>query len=349
MTLSRLLFSQIDLRDPFFDSLKSDYQEFPAWFSKKANDYAYVFRADSGQIDGFLYVKVENGPLTDVMPPLPPARRLKVGTLKINPHGTRLGERFIKKVIDHALTEGVDHAYVTVFEKHAALVSLLERYGFRRTATKTTPNGTELVLVKPMHVQDGNPLERYPTVKLGHNAAYLLSLYPVWHTRLLPDSILKSEDASIVTDISHTNSIHKVYLAGMRGMDEIAPGDVLLIYRTSDGAGPAHYRSVITSVCVVEEHRHIASFASRDEFIRYCEPYSVFEKSELEAFWMKKKYPHVLRFTYNYALPKRITRGKLIEDFGFDADAYWGFMRIEKLKLQAVLSAAGLNEDLVVD
>ena len=208
MTLSRLLFSQVDLRDPFFDSLKSDYQEFPAWFSKKANDYAYVFRADSGQIDGFLYVKVENGPLTDVMPPLPPARRLKVGTLKINPHGTRLGERFIKKVIDHALTEGVDHAYVTVFEKHAALVSLLERYGFRRTATKTTPNGTELVLVKPMHVQDGNPLERYPTVKLGHNAAYLLSLYPVWHTRLLPDSILKSEDASIVTDISHTNSIH---------------------------------------------------------------------------------------------------------------------------------------------
>lgn len=75
----------------------------------------------------------------------------------------------------------------------------------------------------------------------------------------------------------------------------------------------------------------------------------MFEKSELEGFWTTKKYPHVLRFTYNYALPKRITRGKLIEDFGFNADAYWGFMRIEKSKLKAILSAAGLNEDLVVD
>ena len=349
MTLSRLLFSQMDLNDHFFDSLKADYREFPAWFAKKANDHAYVFRSDSGQIDGFLYVKVEDGPLLDVNPPLPPARRLKVGTLKINPHGTKLGERFIKKVIDHALIEDVSQAYVTVFEKHAALVSLLERYGFVRSATKTTPNGTELVLVKRMHSRVGGPLARYPTVKLGDNAAYLLSLYPAWHTRLLPDSILKSEDASIVTDISHTNSIHKVYLAGMRGMDPIAPGDILLIYRTSDGAGPAHYRSVITSVCVVEEHRHISSFPSKDEFIKYCEPYSVFERSELEDFWTKKKYPHVLRFTYNYALPKRLTRGKLIEDFGFDAAAYWGLMPIEKPKLRAVLSAAGLNEDLVVD
>lgn len=349
MTLSRQLFSQIDLQDPFFDSLKLDYREFPAWFAKKANDQAYVFRADSGQIEGFLYVKVEDGPLMDVNPPLPPARRLKVGTLKINPHGTRLGERFIKKVIDHALAAGVNQAYVTVFEKHAALVILFERYGFRRTATKTTPNGTELVLAKPMLSKDGNPLERYPTVKLGANSAYLLSLYPVWHTRLLPDSILKSEDSSIVTDISHTNSIHKVYLAGMRGMELITPGDVLLIYRTSDGAGPAHYRSVITSVCVVEEHRHIASFASKEEFIKYCEPYSVFEKRELEDFWVQRKYPRVLRFTYNYALPRRITRGELIEEFGFDADAYWGFMRIEKSKIRAVLSASGLNEDLVVD
>ena len=119
--------------------------------------------------------------------------------------------------------------------------------------------------------------------------------------------------------------------------------------RAVDGAGPAHYRSVITSVCVVEEHRHIGSFASQEDFIKYCEPYSVFDKSELEEFWKKRKYPHVLRFTYNYALPKRMTRGKLIEDFGFDAAAYWGFMPIEKSKLRAVLSAAGLNEDLIVD
>ena len=30
-------------------------------------------------------------------------------------------------------------------------------------------------------------------------------------------------------------------------------GDLIVIYRTSDKLGPADYRSVVTSVCVVEE------------------------------------------------------------------------------------------------
>jgi hypothetical protein len=349
MSLSRQYFSQIDLADPFFDSLKADYSEFPDWFKKKATDKAYVFKGSSGLIDGFLYFKIEDGELRDVDPPLPAAKRLKIGTLKINPHGTRLGERFIKKVIDHALAESVDEAYVTVFEKHAALVSILERYGFHKLGKKTTANGTELVLVKKIFSNAEEALDRYPVVKLGANSIYLLSLHPIWHTRLLPDSILNSEDSSVVTDVSHTNSMHKVYLANMRGMESIKAGDILLIYRTTDNLGPAHFRSVVTSVCVVEEYSHINTFANKDSFVRYCEPYSVFQHEELEDFWRTKKYPHVLRFTYNFALPKRITRGNLIENFDFDAGAYWGFMNITNTQLQAVLAASGLNENLVIN
>lgn len=348
MTLAQECFSEIDLSDPFFNSLKADYVEFPAWFAKKADDKAYVFRNNAGQIDGFLYLKIEDGALLDVTPPLSSAKRLKVGTLKINPHGTRLGERFIKKVIDHALVNEVDEAYVTVFEKHEALITLLEKYGFRATASKTTENGTELVLVKTMNLMSRSALARYPLVKLGQQAIYLLSLYPQWHTRLLPDSILQREDASIIQDISHTNSIHKVYLARMDGLAAVKEGDVLLIYRTSDGQGPARYRSVVTSVCVVEEYRNINTFRNKEEFLRYCQPYSVFTVAELEDFWLKQQFPHVIRFTYNFALPKRINRGRLIEEFGIDGP-YWGFMKLEKSQLMAVVSASGLNEDLIVD
>ena len=92
-------FAEVNLSQPFFDSLKADYVEFPNWFARKANEMAYVFRNDRGEIDGFLYLKREDGPLVDVEPHLPPANRLKVGTLKINAHGTRLGERFVKKGI----------------------------------------------------------------------------------------------------------------------------------------------------------------------------------------------------------------------------------------------------------
>ena len=349
MNLTYQKFGGINLSDPFFDSLKSDYAEFEHWFARKADEFAYVFYGDAGEIDGFLYLKIENEAIDDVDPPLPPACRVKVGTLKINPHGTRLGERFLKKIFDHAVTQDAAEIYVTVFEKHAALVALFQRYGFEHRASKTTPNGIELVLVKVMGSVDGGVLERYPLVAAGNNSMYLLSLYPQWHTRLLPDSILNNEHASIVQDVSHTNSIHKVYLASMRGMENLRQGDIILIYRTSDMAGPAHYRSVATSICVVEEYRNIRSFRSRGEFMTYCAPYSVFSSDELNDFWDRKRYPHVIRFTYNFALPKRVTRGTMIEDLGFDPSSYWGFMPLTFKQFQAVISAGGLDEGLIIN
>lgn len=347
MKLELRKFKHINLADPFFDSLKHDYAEFPAWFAKKAEDSAYVFEGDNGEIDGFLYLKVEEGAVEDVVPPLPPCRRIKVGTLKINAHGTKLGERFIKKIFDHALFSGADEIYVTVFAAHGPLIALFERYGFKALAEKHSANGTELVLVRNLRAGFINPTLSYPKVSLkGHNVA-LLSLYPKWHTRLLPDSILANENADIVQDVSHANSIHKVYLAAMDGLASLKPGDVLLIYRTSDGAGYAHYRSVATSICVVEEYRSIHSFQNLDQFLAYCRPYSVFSDEELRGFWAAKKYPHVIRFTYNIALKKRVTRGTMIEDVGLNASAYWGFLPLTHEQFLQIIKKGEIDEGLI--
>lgn len=349
MNLEYVRFSTVDLQDPFFDSLKEDYAEFTNWFEKKSEESAYVFSSESGSIDGFLYLKIENESLDDVEPKLVAASRLKVGTFKINPHGTRLGERFLKKIFDHAITLKVEEIYVTVFEKHDALVKLFEKYGFSARATKKTANGAELVLLKDMSYSEGELLKNYPFIKVDECNIFLLSLYPQWHTRLLPDSILNNEDASIVTDISHTNSIHKVYLAAMGGMEVLRPGDVVVVYRTSDNKGPAEYRSVATSVCVIEEYKNISEFESREQFLAYCSPYSVFTNDELETFWSRRKYPHVIRFTYNYALPKRVTRGTMINDLGFDRNSYWGFMQLSSTQLQSVIARGELDEGLIVN
>lgn len=349
MNLVRVLFKEINLNDPFFDSLKADYAEFPVWFAKKANDFAYVFVNGAGAVDGFLYLKVEDGPVADITPALPSARRLKVGTLKINAHGTKLGERFIKKIFDHAVFEKVHEVYVTVFQKHAPLITLLERYGFQSAGTKMSKNGTEQVLVKNMHIVHEDVVRRYPLVRLVEERAYLLAIQPQWHTRLLPDSILKTEDADVVQDVSHSNSIHKVYLAAMSGMEVLKRGDVLLIYRTTDGKGAAFYRSVATSVCVVEEYRSIHSFKTQNEFLQYCRAYSVFEEKELLGFWQHKKYHHVIRFTYNFALKKRVTRAEMIEEHGMDASSYWGFMPLNHGQLRNVARKGFVDESLVVD
>ncbi|MCE9673825.1 N-acetyltransferase [Myxococcus stipitatus] len=348
MHLERLRFKEINLADPFFDSLKAGYKEFPIWFAKKAEDFAYVFKNPQGTIDGFLYLKLENGPVSDTKPPLPSAHRLKVGTMKINAHGTKLGERFIKKIFDHAVFDKVEEVYVTVFSHHSPLIGLLERYGFHAAGTKESPNGTELVLVKQMKAAHADVVLDYPLIRLHDKRAYLLALHPQWHTRLLPDSILKNEDSDIVQDISHTNSIHKVYLAGMFGMEALRRGDVLLIYRTSDYQGAAHYRSVATSVCVVEEYRPIHSFETRDEFLTYCRPYSVFEEQELQRFWAERKYPHVVRFTYNLALRKRVTRKVMIEEVGLDSSARWGFMSLTHGQFVNIIRKGLTDEGLVI-
>ena len=349
VNLDRKKFKDIDLSDKFFDSLKESYAEFPDWFAKKSNENAYVILGNDGSINGFLYLKVEEGQIADVEPQLPAAKRLKVGTMKINAHGTKLGERFIKKIFDHALFEGVTQVYLTVFEQHTPLINLIEKYGFEHQAKKTTENGTELVYVKDLSKFDEEITKSYPLVSTNGSGIYLLSLYPQWHTRLLPDSILNNENSDVVQDISHTNSIHKVYLTAMKGVESLERGDILLIYRTSDGKGPARFRSVATSICVVEEYKSIRNFKSEDEFLSYCRPYSVFTEIELDEFWKTKKYPHIIKFTYNLALKKRPNRAALIDLVGLESKAYWGFMKISKKQFEHIISLGAVNESLIVD
>lgn len=351
MALEQKLFRDINLQDNFFESLRNDYAEFSDWFGRKAvnGDWAYVFYSDFGTLDGFLYLKIEDGVVDDVTPPLPPKYRVKVGTFKINAHGTKLGERFLKKMFDHAVDSRVDEIYVTIFDHHPALIRLFTAYGFVKVAVKQTVNGVEGVYIRQIRAHYVDPIRSYPLVNLQGTQPYLLALYPIWHTRLLPDSMLRNEDARIVQDISHTNSIHKVYLANMPGMEAVRPGDPLLIYRTSDQAGHAEYRSVATSICVVEEYVHISQFRTLDDFLAYCRPYSVFTEDELRGFWANKKYPHVIRFSYNIALNSRPTRQRLANEVGLDRNDRWSFLPITAEQLQHIAHIGQIDESLIIN
>lgn len=191
-------------------------------------------------------------------------------------------------------------------------------------------------------------IKNYPMIKMNQRN-FLLSIKPEWHTRLFPDSILNNEDESIIKDVSHTNSIHKVYLAGMRGMNSLQPGDNILIYRMTDQPGNAYYRAVATSVCVVEEYKNINEFPSIHEFKSYCAPYSVFTDEELGSLYRRKNYPHIVKFSYNFPLKKRIIRKELMEITGYENSDYWGFLRLSDAHLRAILEAGEVNESLIVN
>ena len=334
-------FADIALADPFFDTLKEDYPSFAAWFANKASNEAFTFRTEGGGLDGFLYLKEETGPVTDVQPNLVSAHRLKIGTFKINPHGTRLGERFMKRAFDTAVDVGAQALYVTVFEKHEALVQLFKRYGFIKVGTKSSGVGeNEAVYGRRLDHKVGDVVLDYPRIPIRRDRHFVLSLYPQWHSRLLPDSLLKTENSSILKDVSHANSIHKIYLTAMQDVDRLERGDTLLIYRTAEG-GAAHHTSVVSSLCVVEELSHISNYATEQAFLDYCKPYSIFTETELRDLYQTKKYPWLIRFTYNLALSKRPNRKALLEDVGLAANTYWGFFRLTTDQFRNILKLSG--------
>jgi len=340
-------FSQINLNDPFFTSLKSDYSEFESWFNKKSStgSEAYILM-DNNKIEAFLYLKIEEDEITDTIPNLPKAKRVKVGTFKVNPHGTRLGERFIKKIFDFTLKNSTSQIYVTIFDKHQALIQIFEKYGFVQVAIKNTNNGTELVFLKDFNKITNNLLFDYPRFK-STSKKFLLSIYPKFHTRLFPDSILRNESFSEIEDVSHTNSIHKVYICFM-DVSAFKTGDLILIYRTSDNEGPAYFRSVVTSICVVEEVKMKRDFHNAQEFLNYCKPYSVFTETELLD-WYNKKNIFAIRMTYNAAFQKRITRGNLIDNLGYNPDIRWSSFEVSNEHFFNTLRAGGINESLIIN
>ncbi|ACB95625.1 acetyltransferase [Beijerinckia indica] len=340
-------FRELSLADPFFDSLKAGYQNFSAWFARKADEDLYVV-VDGSYLSGMIYLKLEDHPVTDVDPPLPNARWLKVGTLKIEGRGTKMGERVLKKILDTAILEGRDGIYITVFDIHADLIALFERYGFVRHATKTTIDGIELVLVRRLDHFTGNMISDYPFIHTAGQRYWLLAIYPEFHSQLLPDSILNNEPKEIVEDVSHTNTIHKAYI-GRVPLTRLSRGDVVVMYRTSDGKAPAYYRSVATSICVVEDVRRKQDFSDVDAFVDYARKHSVFDDNTLRDWFVTNRKLYVARMTYNAAFGRRMTRGKLLDEVGITEQPRWDLRELSSEQLHHIIDMGNVDARLIID
>ena len=355
MDLQVQRFSDIDLNNPFFDSLRASYPEFDEWYNKKAaaGATAYCYYVDN-ELKDFLYLKIEEEELSDLTPALPAKKRLKVGTFKVdndNRHTTR-GERFMKKIMDMAIAEDVDEIYVTMFptEELQGLIRMFEKFGFSHIADKPHEGGNaEYVLIKDMttHVDDFK-LD-YPFVKKASSNKYVLSIVPEFHTHLFPDSILKNEKKyDLIQDVSETNSIYKIYLCWMQDTRNLKAGDKLIIYRTSDEEGKAYYRSVCTSVCTVCEVKTYRDFENEEEFIKYTNRYSVFKEHELRRWYKNKKYFIVIKMVYNIAFTKKVINMVMKEQVGLNPK-YWGFFKLTDAQFDKLLELGEIDERYIID
>lgn len=338
-------FADINLDDKFFLSLKEDYVEFEKWFLKKRQQDAFVQYDDKGNIIGFLYLKEEFGMVDDVLPPIAAKKILKIGTFKIDSHGTRMGEQFVKIIMDYAINGDVDVCYVTIFGKQEGLINLLKTFGFEEYGIKGDNLNPEKVFLKNMKTVCGDVNRDYPLIRVNDGNKYLLSIYPKYHSVMFPDSILTTENRNIITDISHTNSIHKIYICTM-GVEILKRGDIIVLYRTAEDGRSAEYSAVATSVCVIEEVKNQNMFENFEQFYKYANQYSVFGKEDL-YYWYCRGGCKAIKMTYNIALKRRIVRHDLITKIGLNRDAYWGFMPISDEQFYAIIKLSEINENIL--
>lgn len=339
--IQEVFFNKINLMDPFFDSLKDNYVGFEDWFNRKSQREEKAFILEKDGIQGFLYLKIEEGPDSEVSPEFTEEKRLKVGTFKINAHGTKLGERFIKLIFDKMFEEKIAKSYVTIFDEHDTLITLLKEYGFNYWGIKNKTN--ENVLVKNIKLKIGDIKKDYPVINSNGNQKILLSIYPKYHTTMFPDSKLCTERDHIIKDMSPTNCIEKIYLSKMYGLENVNPGDCILIYRTAENGKSAYFNSVATSVCTVADICNIYNFVNYEEFYNYCKKGSIFTDSELQYFWQTKKYKYIIKMLYNRALNKRIINKDLIEKVGLDRTDYWGFRKLTDEQFKKILELGEIN------
>lgn len=348
LNVQKLKFGKINLNDTFFDTLKDDYKGFDKWFLRKYDEEAYItINSNNGMLLSFLYLKVEddNENYSNIIPILPPKRRLKIGTFKVISNGFRLGERFIKIIFDNALKNHVQEIYVTIYDKRQEqrrLIELLEQWGFAYWGLK----GEEKVYVKDFSPKfDITDLKAcFPYISKKKNV-FIVPIYPEYHTELLPDSILNTESPEeFIEDFPHRNCINKVYVS--RAMEPYpVAGDILVFYRTG-----GYYKSVVTTIGEVQETKF--DFPNEDDFILYCRKKSVYPEQSLREMWRySTRKPFVVNFLYAYSFPQRINMEKLIELkvlLGIN-DAPRGFKPITKEQFETILKETKSDESFIID
>lgn len=345
-------FSDLNLNDPFFDTLKEDYPGFEDWFHRKTDDIAFVVQQDA-QLDAFLYMKLEDKEedYSRFYKPLSPAKRLKVGTFKISRNGLYLGERFFRIILEHAIINNVDEVYVTIFPKRPEqkrLIEFLNTFGFENE-TQDKHSG-ELVYVRKMKtITSPEPsLKNFPYIqKAAERNYFMLAIDSVYHTKLIPDSILREENPEDFTsEISAANAVQKIYIGNYRINPK--PGDIIIYYRNKPGDDnrPAKYAATVTGFGIVSEcYKGIKSF---DRVKSIVSNRTVLTDKEIEYRIRESRFGvNILKFFDIYSFRRRPIREFLLNSRILTSNRDYPSKELSENQFKEILKEAKFKSDYI--
>lgn len=229
----------VEIDDPFFESLREDYKGFDNWFADKQEKEkkAFIVRNIDRKVTSFLMLKEENENDDDMSfeKKLPKQKRLKVSTFKVDDKGKRIGETFIKLIIKTALKKEIPIIYVTIFPKQKHLITVLSEYGFKFYTTKDTINSKGELLKENVYVKDMKDTNYYPNIEYKNQRIFLVPIQPKYNKLLFPEAefnqqISFNDYEGIITS---ANAIKKAYICNAN-TKMVRTGDILLFYSSGE-------------------------------------------------------------------------------------------------------------------
>lgn len=297
-------FSEIDLEDAFFDSLKTNYPGFESWFSRlsASNSTALVFEDELG-LGAFIALK--NDECEDIQlqgTVLPAKKRIKIRTFRIAERYRRLriGEGAIGLLLWKWVQSDAEEIYVTVFDNQKPLISQLEKFGFTLAGINT--NGENVYIKSRCSIDFSDPYKSFPFIKDGFDYAGYIIIDDQYHDSMFAYSEL-ANSATLQTKISSSvsNGLSKIYV-GQAPRPNHHIGEPVLVYRKYTQGNGKRYRSCVTSFCIVTD---VIQAKSNNNFLMTFEELkqhignkSVFNENELYKQYLNFKNVIVVEMLY---------------------------------------------------
>lgn len=294
----------LDVNDPFFDSIKEEYFKFEKWFKKISREgrKCWVYFEEDGSIGALLIYKIENEAISSI-PPLPKKERLKICTMKVIHTGYKIGELFIKLSVQFCINNNIEEIYLTCYsEKRPYLIQLITEYGFYKTAEKNTEDVYNKQLIpdkKKISIIATSDIAKkfYPSFYDGFRVKkFIIPIRPEYHERLFIEYNRRQTTLPehIGEFIIEGNTIKKAYLSHSK-ITKMRKGDIILFYRSKD-------RKELTSLGIIE--RIYSNLTDPNKIFRLVARRTVYPLIEIKQ--IAKKPTLVILFQHHFHLQRPV-------------------------------------------
>ena len=342
--LKEVPFGTLSLDDTFFNTFKREYAPYYfEWFKKKKDDLVYVAKDENNKIKALLKLKLEleNEDYSTIIPFMPPARRLKISSLKVDYSGQKLGERFMRIIFEQALKHKVEEIYVTVYANNSPrlrLIDMIKRWGFSFWGNKQ--NGEDVFIRTMKKITLPLPRLCYP-FQDGNSKAFIITVGRGYSQLLIPSKSVREN----IHDIEpFRNAIRKMIILKEDNI-YIRPGSAILFFRKSS---VGEDEGIIGAGIVDDVFKN---FNNEEEFLARCRKRSSLSQDALHTHWARENGKvKVIYFLHNASFYRNLISINSLTKVGIDMERLrlTRCLPLESVQFKNLIKGTDYEKDIVV-